>query len=86
MTGLGVAAILTAAIAKMKIVFWFPPAWPGLFLSWLYAIFVKGQHWTAASGLLVFTAGNALFYAWLSLQVLRAEVQARGHLSRYFLR
>jgi hypothetical protein len=32
------------------------------------------------------TAGNALFYAWLFSRILRAEIAARGNLSRYFLR
>jgi hypothetical protein len=86
MIGLGTAAILTVTMTKMRIVFWFPPAWPGLFLTWLCAILNNGQDWPSESGLLVFTAGNAIFYAWFSLHVLRAEVQARGHLSRYFLR
>jgi len=84
--GSATALILTALMLKVSPGLWFIPAWPGMLLAALPAIFQNGPGSTGATTLLFITAGNALFYAWLSLQVLRAEVQARGHLSRYFLR
>jgi hypothetical protein len=30
-------------------------------------------------------AGNMLFYTWIFSRIIRAEISARGHLSRYFL-
>ena len=78
------SVVLTAVMLKTGVGFWFPPCWPGLLLALVFAVFRTGDAtlWTLA----LITAGNAVFYAWLFLQVLRAEISARGHLSRYFLR
>jgi hypothetical protein len=83
--GCGTSLILTAAMLKMSIGFWFPPFWPGLFLALAFSIVSHGQSWDSVS-LALILAGNAAFYAWLFLRILRAEIHARGHLSRYFLR
>ena len=85
-SGAATALILTALMLKLSIGYWFAPAWPGLVLSSLLAKFEANQSSTSSTNLFLITAGNTLFYAWLCLQILRAEVQARGHLSRYFLR
>ena len=85
-SGAATALILTALMLKLSIGYWFIPAWPGMLLAALLAIVQVGQRSTGLASLLLITAGNAAFYFWLSLQILRAEVQARGHLSRYFLR
>lgn len=78
------SVVLTAAMLKTGAGFWFPPCWPGLLLGLVFTAFRSGE--AALSTLALITAGNAVFYAWLFLQVLRAEINARGHLSRYFLR
>ena len=85
-SGAATALILTALMLKLSVGYWFIPAWPGMLLAALPVIFHNGQSLSGATSLFLVTAGNAIFYAWLSLRVLRAEVQARGHLSRYFLR
>jgi hypothetical protein len=85
-TGAATAMILTVLMLKLGIGYWFIPAWPGMLLAALPAIFDNRQTSTGATNLLLVTTGNAIVYARLSLHILRAEVQARGHLSRYFLR
>jgi hypothetical protein len=84
--GCGTSLILTAAMLKMSIGFWFPPFWPGLFLARAFSLVGHGQTWDGGLTLALILAGNAAFYAWLFLRILRAEIHARGHLSRYFLR
>jgi hypothetical protein len=74
------SVVLTAAMLKTGVGFWFPPCWPGLLLALVFAVFRTGDAnlWALA----LIAAGNALFYAWLFLRILRAEIHARGHLSR----
>ena len=57
----------------------------GLLLCWAYVAF-SHRAWNDAAALAVIGIGNAAFYVWISLQILRAEILARGHLSRHFLR
>jgi hypothetical protein len=83
--GCGTSLILTAGM-KTSIGFWFPPFWPGLFLALAFSIVGHGQSWDSGFSLILIAAGNAAFYSWLFLRVLRAEIHARGHISRYFLR
>ena len=81
MIGCGTSVILSAVMLKMNVGFWFVPTWPGLFFAYLrgHALIVD------VASLALLTAGNAVFYAWLFLKIIRAEITARGHLSRYFL-
>jgi hypothetical protein len=79
------SVVLTAVMLKTGVGSWFPPCWPGLLLGLVSAVLQKGET-SSIRTLALITAGNAVFYAWLFLQVLRAEISARGHLSRYFLR
>ncbi|HST09806.1 MAG TPA: hypothetical protein VLL05_05490 [Terriglobales bacterium] len=82
MIGCVTSLILTAAMLKMNVAPWFAPIWPGLLLASLSA---QGQNVNSNLSLALITAGNALFYGWLFLKIIRAEITARGHLSRYFL-
>jgi hypothetical protein len=84
--GLTTSLILTGAMLKMSIGFWFPPFWPGLFFSLVCGIVGHGQQWDSRIALAIIIVGNAAFYAWIFLHAFRAEVAARGSLSRYFLR
>ena len=84
--GLATSLILTAAILRMGTAFWFPPFWPGLFLAFVCGMIGQGQHWASRIDIAAVILGNAAFYAWIFLTALRAEVAARGSLSRYFLR
>jgi len=81
MIGCGTSVILSAAILKMNFSFWFVPSWPGLLLAYL-----TGRNQIAdVASLALITVVNAIFYGWLFLKIIRAEITARGHLSRYFL-
>jgi hypothetical protein len=84
--GAAVSVILTGTMLKMGIAYWFPPFWPGLFLWIASAIAGHGLYLTGPGGLALVTTGNAAFYAWGFSRILRAEILARGNLSRYFLR
>ena len=81
MIGCGTSVIVSAAMLKTNVGCWFLPSWPGLFLAYLAG---RNQIADVASLALVI-AGNAIFYGWLFLKIIRAEITARGHLSRYFL-
>jgi hypothetical protein len=83
MMGCLTSIVLTAVMLKMSAAFWFPLIWPGLLLAFFTG---RGQIVNSIVSLALISAGNALFYAWLFLKILRAEITARGHLSRYFLR
>jgi hypothetical protein len=81
MMGCGTSLILTAAMLKMNVGSWFLPSWPGLLLAYL-----TGHNQVAdIAGLALVIVGNAGFYGWLFMKIIRAEITARGHLSRYFL-
>ena len=86
LAGSTTSLLITALMLRLSFGYWFIPAWPGMLLTSVHAMFETSQNSTSPTSLLLITIGNAIFYAWLSLRVLRAEVQARGHLSRYFLR
>ena len=83
--GLATSLVLTGAVLKMGIAFYFPPFWPGLFFAFVCGIIGPG-HWYNHIGIALVVLGNATFYAWIFFKALRAEVAARGSLSRYFLR
>jgi hypothetical protein len=81
MMGCLTSVILSAAVLKMNAGVWFLPSWPGLLLA-----YVTGRNQIVdVVGLALVTVGNAIFYGWLFLKIIRAEITARGHLSRYFL-
>ena len=80
-----VSSILVAGIAKTGLAYWFPPFWPGLCLAIVFEAF-RGQPWTPATDLVLTIAGNATFYTWIFSRIVRAEITARGHLSRYLVR
>lgn len=84
--GLATSLILTAAMPKMGVAFYFPPFWPGLLFAFLCGIAGHTQFLDSRTSLALVAAGNTAFYAWIFLTALRAEVAARGSLSRYFLR
>lgn len=74
------SSIVLAGVARAGL-YWFPPWWPGLILA------VTFKAWTGNDGSdLLIVAGNTAFYTWIFLRIVRAEINARGHLSRYFLR
>ena len=79
------SSILVAGIAKTGLAYWFPPFWPGLFLAVALEAF-RGQRWAPGTDLVLIIAGNAAFYTWIFSRIVRAEITARGHLSRYFVR
>jgi hypothetical protein len=83
---LGIASsILLAGVAKVGIACWFPPLWPGLILA-VVSEGLRGQRWSPGADLFLIAAGNTAFYTWIFSRIVQAEINARGHLSRYFLR
>jgi hypothetical protein len=86
LAGSVIACVLTASMWAMKIGFWFPPFWPGLFFSWVVIIVTRGEQWADRIGLVLITFGNAVFYSWISLKVIGADITARGWLGRHLLR
>jgi hypothetical protein len=54
--------------------------------AWATRLVRPGSGAQDPSGMIPVAAGNAAFYAWLCSRVLRAEILARGSMSRYFLR
>lgn len=83
--GCALSVIITGAALVAGVAYAFPPCWPGLFMCWAY-VALSHRAWNDAASLAVIGIGNAAFYAWISLQILRAEILARGRLSRHFLR
>jgi hypothetical protein len=83
--GCALSLILTAAIRKTHFGFWLPGAQPGWMFAWA-ARMVRPTSVPADSAIALVTAGNTAFYAWIFSRILRAEIVARGNLSRYFLR
>ena len=79
--GCSTSVIITAVMLKTSVGFWFEPAWPGLLVAYV----TEHNGIADIASLALVTAGNALFYGWLFLKIIRAEITARGHLSRYFL-
>jgi hypothetical protein len=70
----------------MGIGFWFPPFWPGLFFAWGIIIVTHAQQWGESAFLVLVTRGNAAFYAWISLKLIGADIEARGWFGRKLLR
>jgi hypothetical protein len=75
------SSIVLAGVARAGL-YWFPPIWPGLVLAY------ASKAWAGQSvgSQLLILAGNTAFYTWMFSRILQAEISARGHLSRYFLR
>ena len=84
--GCAISLILTAAMRKTHFGFWLPGSQPGSLFAWATRLVRPGAVTNDPSGLALVTAGNAGFYAWIFSRILRAEIVARGNLSRYFLR
>jgi hypothetical protein len=80
------SGILTVVMLTTRVAFYFPPFWPGMFLSWAVIVVTHGEEWGSTVSIAVATIGNAVFYAWLSSRILVADIGSRGSLSRYFLR
>ena len=78
----GFASSIVLAGAAEAGLYWFPPLWPGLILVFAF------RPWAAqsAGSELLILAGNTAFYTWIFSRIVQAEITARGHLSRYFLR
>jgi hypothetical protein len=81
-----VSLFLTAILRKTHFGFWLPGSQPGWLLAWATRLVRPGSVADEPTGMALVTAGNALFYTWLFSRILRAEISARGNLSRYFLR
>lgn len=79
-----VAFGVASSILLQGIGYWFPPFWPGLLVA-LAVTTLIGHSLSVVSGLGMMLAGNMLFYTWIFSRIIRAEISARGHLSRYFL-
>jgi hypothetical protein len=84
--GCAVSCLLTAAMGKTHYGFWLPGAQPGWVSAWTTRLLRPGSGAHDPSGMVLVATGNAAFYAWLFSRVLRAEILARGSMSRYFLR
>jgi hypothetical protein len=84
-SGCLVSAFITALVSLTGTAYYFPPFWPGLWFSWVIVIVAHGEQWTDTLLLVLSMIGNAAVYACLTFLVLRAEIRARGRLSRYFL-
>lgn len=81
--GCAISLVLTAAMRKTQFGVWLPGTQPGWMLAWATRLLHPNS---AADGIALVTAGNTVFYAWIFSRILRAEILARGSLSRYFLR
>jgi hypothetical protein len=81
--GLATSLVLTAAMRKTQFGVWLPGTQPGWMLAWAMRLLHPNS---AGDGIALVIAGNTLFYAWIFSRILRAEILARGSLSRYFLR
>jgi len=78
------SSIVLAGVARAGLS-WFPPSWPGLFFATAFEA-LRGQRWNPGADLILILAGNTAFYTWMFSRIVHAEINARGHLSRYFLR
>src|ERR1700752_371450 len=86
LVGCLVSCVLDAAMWKMKMGPWFPPFWPGWFFAIATKVVTHGEHWNNWVNIALVTVGNAVFYAFISLWVIKADVAARGRIGRQFLR
>ena len=75
------SSIVLTGVARAGL-YWFPPLWPGLILAFAFKSWAGRNAGTA----LLILAGNTAFYTWIFSRIVQAEINARGHLSRYFLR
>jgi len=84
LAGCTVSAIIFA-IARTGIAFWFPPFWPGLFLSYFIMAVFGGREWPSKYALVIMAISDVVFYAWLSYLAIRADLQANGRIGKYLL-
>lgn len=84
--GAAVSLMLTVVMNKTHFGFWLPGSQPGWLLAWATRIVRPGAVAGDSSAVTLVTAGNAAFYALAFSRILRAEILARGNLSRYFHR
>jgi len=84
--GCAISGALAVFVAVTRVAFYFPPFWPGLFFSWIVIIVCRGELWASRFGLSLVVIGNAVFYAWISLRVIKAEIVSPGPVGRFFLR
>jgi hypothetical protein len=81
--GCVISFVLTVAMRKTQFGVWLPGTQPGWMVAWAARLMRPDSD---ADGVALVTAGNTAFYAWIFSRILRAEILARGSLSRYFLR
>ena len=86
LVGCAISCVLTFTMWIMKIGPWFPPFWPGWFLAIVAVVLGHGQQWDSRVDLALVTIGNAAFYAWIFLRVIKADLASRGRIGRHFLR
>ena len=78
-----VALILTALVSRGHYGYWLPGVQPGWVLAWAVSFLLPEAHDLVWLGLI--TLGNALFYSWLAMKVLSADMESRGRLSRILI-
>jgi len=83
--GCTVSLLLAAALHKTHFGFWLPGSQPGWLLAWATHLMRPASGNDQSSSLALVAIGNTAFYAWIFSRILRAEILARGCLSRYFL-
>jgi len=86
LAGCAISVVLDVFMAMLGVAYYFPPFWPGLFFSLTVIIASRGESWANGIHIALVTVGNAAFYTWVSLRVLKAEVVSRGPLGRRLLR
>ena len=86
LVGCVISCVLTAVMWSLRIGPWFPPLWPGWFLSIAATIVGRGEHWDSRVGTVLVMIGNAAFYACIFFRVIKADVACRGRIGRHFLR
>ena len=85
LAGCAISCLLTFTMWIIKIGPWFPPFWPGWFLAIATVVVGRGEQWGSRVSLALVTIGNAAFYAWVFLRVIKADVASRGRIGRHFL-
>jgi len=81
-----VSTFLAVVMRKTQLGFWLPGAQPGWLFAFATRLVRPGSLANSVSDLALVSAGNAVFYSWIFSRILRAEIAARGNLSRHFLR
>ena len=84
-TGAFISSLISAAMWATKIGPWFPPLWPGWFLA-IASAALTGRQWGELTAIGIITIGNAGFYAFMFLWLIRYDALSNGRIGRYFLR